>query len=315
MISRPLAIETSPFTSYAAEFDAVTGAAPRLVRVVDTDAHEGPVYVPSEDALYFTTIPHAETPGFPETQIKRVALDGDRFVLEAERITVVREQANMANGMAHDREGRLVICEQGTRSSHARITRLDPATGAYETVVDAWCGLRFNSPNDVVVAGDGAIWFTDPSYGYLQGFRPVPVLGDYVYRYDPAEDRLSVVSASLDKPNGLCFSPRGDVLYIADNGAPHRIVAFDVDDGQLERGRLFAMSTPEFPDGMKVDVAGRVYAASPGGVQVFSPEGLLIGEIDLPGAVNFTFGGRDNNVLFITADTAIWAAVLDTKGA
>jgi gluconolactonase len=141
------------------------------------------------------------------------------------------------------------------------------------------------------------------------------VLGDYVYRYDPAEDRLSVVSASFDKPNGLCFSPRGDVLYIADNGAPHRIVAFDVDDGQLERGRLFAMSSPEFPDGIKVDVAGRVYAASPGGVQVFSPEGLLIGEIDLPGAVNFTFGGRDNNVLFITADTAIWAAVLDTKGA
>lgn len=285
------------------------------VLVVETDAHEGPVYVPEEDALYFTTVPRDAAPGFPETQIKRLALDGDRFPLEPERITVVREHANMANGIALDREGRLVICEQGGRADTARITRLDPATGASETVIDAWGGLRFNSPNDVVVASDGALWFTDPSYGHLQGFRPAPVLGDYVYRYDPTEDDLSVESASFDKPNGLCFSPDGSVLYIADNGAPHRIVAFDVVDGQLERARLFAVSSPGFPDGMKVDGGGRVYAASAGGVQVFSPDGLPIGEIELPGAVNFAFGGRESNVLFITADTGIWAAALDTKGA
>ena len=297
MVSPTLSIRTSP------------------VLVTETDAHEGPVYVPEEDALYFTTVPREAAPGFPETQIKRLALDGDRFPLDPERVTLVREHANMANGMALDHEGRLVICEQGGRADTARITRLDPATRASETVVDAWCGLRFNSPNDVVVARDGALWFTDPSYGYLQGFRPSPLLGDYVYRYEPSQDHLSVVSASFDKPNGLCFSPDESVLYIADNGAPHRIVAFDVVDGQLEHGRLFAVSTPGFPDGMKVDVAGRVYAASAGGVQVFSQEGRLIGEIELPGTVNFTFGGPENNVLFITADTAIWAAVLDTKGA
>ena len=297
MVSPAISIQTSP------------------VLVVETDAHEGPVYVPAEDALYFTTVPREIAPGVPDTQIKRLALDGDRFPLEPERVTLVSEHANMANGMALGPDGRLVVCEQGGMAEPARISRVDPATGRWETVVNGWCGLAFNSPNDVVVAVDGTLWFTDPSYGHLQGFRPEPVLGDYVYRYDPEEDHLSVVAASFDKPNGLCFSPDGSVLYVADNGAPHRIVAFDVVDGQLERGREFAVSMPDFPDGMKVDAAGRVYAASAGGVQVFSPEGELVGEIDLPGAVNFTFGGRAGDVLFITADSAIWAAVLDTKGA
>jgi gluconolactonase len=286
-----------------------------VVRVVATDAHEGPVYVPDEDALYFTTVPRPTAPGAPETQIKRLALDGDRLPVEPERVTLVREEANMANGMALDHEGRLVICEQGDRLRDARITRLDPRTSESEILVDGWAGLRLNSPNDVVVASDGALWFTDPGYGFLQGFRPPPLLGDYVYRYDPLADHLAVVSASLDKPNGLCFSPDGSVLYVADNGAPHRIVAFDVADGRLERGRVFAVSTPGFPDGMKVDVDGRVYAASSGGVQILAPSGDLLGEIELPGAVNFAFGGPENNVLFITADTAIWAAVLETKGA
>ena len=96
---------------------------------------------------------------------------------------------------------------------------------------------------------------------------------------------------------------------------PHHIVAFDVaESGHLTGARLFAVTAPGFPDGIKVDSEGRVYASSFGGVQVFSPAGDLIGEIDLPGAVNFTFGGADRNLLFITADTAIWAAVLNARG-
>ena len=184
----------------------------------------------------------------------------------------------------------------------------------------AACAL--NSPNDVVVKSDGSVWFTDPSYGHLQDFRPEPQIGDYVYQLDPVAGLLAVVADSFDKPNGLAFSPDETILYVGDSGAnqepgsyypgrPHHIKAFDVIDGRRLAGeRLFCVTTPGFPDGIKVDAEGRVYASSFGGVQVFSPDGDLLGEIALPGAVNFTFGGPDRNVLFITTDDAVWAAVL-----
>jgi gluconolactonase len=303
------------FVTHDECFEGVLGEVPRLVRVADVDAHEGPVYAAGEDALYFTTAPK-RVRGVPRVAIRRLQLDGLRFPLEQLRITTVRADANVANGMFLDRDGSLVVCEQGTRTTPARISRVDPATGAAETVVDAFGGFRLNSPNDVVVRSDGTIWFTDPSYGHLQGFRPEPELCDLVYRYDPRSDRLSVAADSFDKPNGLAFSPDERVLYVADNGKPHHLVAFDVrPNGSLHRRRVVAVGTPEHPDGLKVDTAGRIYASAIGGIQVFDPSGNPLGEVSLPGAVNFTFGGPERNVLFITADSAIWAAVLNAKGA
>ncbi len=298
----------------------------RAVRVVDVDAHEGPVYLAGEDALYFTTLPRAGRIS-PLASINRLALDGDRFPVDADRITVVDADVVMTNGMALDRDGSLIVCDQGNPSVPAQLRRVDPRTGETSTIVDAWQGLRLNSPNDVVVKSDGTIWFTDPAYGYLQGFRPQPQVGDFVYRFDPAIESLTVVADSFSKPNGIAFSPDERVLYVTDSGAnqelgtyyvnlPHHVIAFDVVGGrQLANQRLFAVTTPGFPDGIKVDRAGRVYVSSPTGVQVYSPEGDLIDHIDVPGTVNFTFGGADHNILFITANTAIWAAALDTKGA
>jgi len=321
---------SSSFQTHDLRFAAVLGDAPLLHHVAATDAHEGPVYVASEDALYFTTVPRrggtAAAPGPPEVAIKRLALDGERFPCSPDRVSVVRADASAANGMAIDHEGRLVICEQGSPSRPAAISRLDTSTGAVATLVDGWRGLPLNSPNDVVVKSDGTLWFTDPSYGHLQGFRPRPALGDYVYRYDPREDRLTVVADDFDKPNGLTFSADERLLYVTDSGAnqepgsydvtrPHHIRAFDVLDGRrLGPGRLFAVTVPGFPDGITVDDAGHVYASCAGGVQVFAADGQLIGEITLPGAVNFTFGGARRNILFITSDSAVWAAVLSATG-
>ena len=204
------------------------------------------------------------------------------------------------------------VCEQGTFDEAARISLVDRETGEAETLVEDADGLPLNSPNDVVVARDGAVWFTDPSYGWLQGFRPEPQAPDRVYRYDPASRSLTVVAQSLDKPNGLAFSPDERVLYLGDNGAPHHLLAFEVEGGaRLVRGREVAVSTPEHPDGIKVDRDGRIYASSAGGIEVLTPAGVVIGEIELPGAVNFTFGGPDEDVLYVTADTAVWAATLD----
>ena len=229
--------------------------------------------------------------------------------------------------MTLDREGRLVICEQGNKATWARISRLDLTTGETETVVDEWRGLRFNSPNDVVVKSDGTIWFTDPSYGFHQGFKNEPLIGNYVYRYDPRNNHTTVVADSFNRPNGLAFSPDESILYINDSGAlqgsgpyhvelPHHIRAFDVSNGRhLVNNRLFAVVTPGIPDGLKVDSTGRVYSSSASGLQVFSTGGDLIGEILAPGTANFTFGGVDNNVLYMMADTAIWAAKIKAAGA
>ena len=264
-----------------------------VTRLVDTDAHEGPVYAADEHALYFTT-------NRPRVAIRRLDL-------ATGAVTTVRADANMANGMTLDRDGALLVCEQGTLWERAAITRVDRRTGAAETVVESWLGLRLNSPNDVVVGDDGAIWFTDPSYGWLQGFRPPPDLGDHVLRHDRRSGATTVVADTFDKPNGLAFSPGGDVLYVGDSERDH-IKAFDVRAGRLTRERVFAEIAPGHPDGLKVDAAGRVYSSAGDGIHIFSAAGRRIGEIPLPGAVNFTFGP---GVVLITADVAIWAAELD----
>src|SRR5215211_1987206 len=184
--------------------------------VAETDAHEGPVHAADEGALYFTSLP---TGGHSAIR---------RLDLRTRAVTTLVADANGANGMTMDREGRLVVCEQGGLDSPARITRRDRATGAAETLADSRRGRRLNSPNDVVVAADGAVWFTDPSYGHLQGFRPPPELGDLVYRLDPASGEPDVVADGFDKPNGLAFSPDEDVLYVTDSGRPNHVKAFDV---------------------------------------------------------------------------------------
>jgi gluconolactonase len=264
-----------------------------VTRLVETDAHEGPVYVEQEHAVYFTT-------NRPRVAIRRLHLStGD--------VRTVRADANMANGMTLAPDGALLVCEQGTLWKRAAITRLDRRTGAGEPVVDSWLGLRLNSPNDVVVARDGAIWFTDPSYGWLQGFRPAPELPDAVLRHDPRSGATTIVADTFDKPNGLAFSPREDVLYVGDSERNH-IKAFDVRGGRLAHERVFADIAPGHPDGLKVDAAGRVYSTAGDGIHIFSAAGRRIGQIPLPGAVNFTFGP---GVLFITADDAIWATELD----
>ena len=126
------ALRDPAFRAYAPQFEEVVGEEPRLAPVVETDAHEGPVYFADENALYFTTPPKPGVDGAPSVQIKRLDLD------QPEQVSVLVEEANAANGMAPDREGGLLVCEQGSRSEHARISRLDRLTGERETVIDHW---------------------------------------------------------------------------------------------------------------------------------------------------------------------------------
>jgi gluconolactonase len=267
-----------------------------LVRVAETDAHEGLVFL--GDSLLFTSVRRGV----------RVAIR--RLDLVSGEVTTLVEDANVANGMSLDARGRLLVCEQGTLLTPARITRIDLETRRSETLVDSVASLPLNSPNDVTVDAAGAVWFTDPSYGHVQGFRPAPRLPDAAYRFDPESGELAVVPWEFDKPNGIAFSPDGSTLYVSDNGAPHHVVAFDVTDGRASNGRVLAAGTPEHPDGLKVDGDGRIYASAGHGIQIFAPDGAEIGEIELPGTVNFAFGSGGR--LYVTTDTAVWA--VDPKG-
>jgi hypothetical protein len=212
----------------------------RVEKVIDLPAHEGPVYAADEDALYVTTLPVRSTArGEPHVAVVRVALDGTRFPVASSSASTLRAPAGAANGMTLAPDAGLLVCEQGSFRSPAAIARIDRRTGERERLVISCEGAPLNSPNDVVVAADGAIWFTDPSYGFLQGFRPAPRRADAVCRHDPATATTTAMADDLDKPNGLTFSPDGSVLYVADSGAnhepgsydasrPHEVVAYDV---------------------------------------------------------------------------------------
>ena len=312
------------FAAYRDAFADIVDRDFQHPELIETNAHEGPVYVAAEHALYFTTVPE---PGPKNIAVTRLQLAGDAFPFRAEKLETVRAPSNMANGMTLDRDGKLIICEQGTMTTCAQISRMDLKTRETETVVDQWRGLRFNSPNHVVVKSDRSVWFTDPKYGEIQGFKPAAEVGAFVYRHDPATGKTSVVADSFNKPNGLAFSPDESVLYITDTsanqapgtyfvGLPHHVRAFDVADGRhLRNERLFAVVSPGVPNGIKLDTQGRVYTSSGTGVQVFTPRGDPLGEIMAPGVANFTFGGPENDVLFILGDTRIWQAKLESVGA
>jgi gluconolactonase len=311
------------FKFYRPSFKAVVGIDPSLSLVIETPAHEGPVYYQPQNALYYTTVPVDSD--IPLKGYKSVVIE--KLDLTTSQITTFRQDSNMANGMTLY-GSRLLVCEQGTFATAARISMIDLLGGDLDakTVVDQWDGLQFNSPNDVVVKDDGSIWFTDPSYGYLQGFKFAPQLGDFVYCYDPTTGYVNAVADGFIKPNGIAFSPDYQTLYVTDSGAieepgsyyvdkPHHVVAFDVDEHRLTNKRLFAIVNPGIPDGIKVDSEGRLYISCSTGVKVYLPCGELIGEILLSGTANFTFGGCDNNQLYICNDVGVYVAKLEAKGA
>jgi len=224
-------------------------------------------------------------------------------------VTVYRDPSNNANGNTTDLEGRLVTCEHGGR----RIAIAK--NGSIETLVGSYDGKKFNSPNDVVVKSDGTVWFSDPDYG-LAG-RQKEQVGNFVYRFDPAGGKVTVVARDFDKPNGLSFSPSEKRLYIADSGGPRHIRVFDVNsDGTLSNGKLFATIDLGGPDGIRCDADERIWSSSGDGAQVFDSNGKLIARVKLPQAgANLCFGGLEGRTLFVTARTGLYAVPTKVQGA
>jgi gluconolactonase len=216
---------------------------------------------------------------------------------------VVREKTGGGNGTTFDLQGRLILCEGDNR----RVVR-QGADGRFEVLMDRFEGKRLNRPNDVVCKSDGSIYFTDPGLRVPLAEREVPHAG--VYRVGP-NGAVSLV-ADFEYPNGLAFSPDERLLYVANTRWAQYIHVLELDgDGRALRRRIFAdMSSDEtdgVPDGMKVDVEGRVYCTGPGGTWVFAPDGTRLGIIRTPEVpANLAFGGPDLRTLFFTARTSVY---------
>jgi gluconolactonase len=269
-----------------------------------------------------TTTPERPATGFGFTEGPLWHPDGFYYFVDIRRSVLyrltpgkspelVRGETGEGNGTTFDLQGRLVMCEGGNR----RVTRT-AADGRIDVLVDRYEGKRLNRPNDVVCKSDGSIWFTDPGLRVPLAQREVPYAG--VYRIDP--DGTTKLVADCEYPNGLAFSPDERILYVANTRWSQYIHAFELDAaGGLVRRRIFAdMSSDEtdgVPDGMKVDVEGRVYCTGPGGTWVFAPDGARLGIIRTPEVpANVAFGGPDLRTLFLTARTSIYTLRVKVAG-
>jgi len=256
---------------------------------------EGPVYFPAGRYVLFSDIPN--------NRIMRLDENDDH-------LSVFRQPSMNSNGNTIDREGRLITCEHSGR----RVTRTE-LDGSITIVADSYNGKKLNSPNDAVVASDGAIWFTDPVYGiggYYEGIKAAPEQEKHnVYRVDPKTGNIKVVVDDFVEPNGITFSPDEKKLYIIDTGftdAPNnpshiRVFDADIQNGKLSNGRVFAeMPKPSITDGLRADRDGRLWCSvgwgdpHENGVRCCSPTGDLIGKIHIPETVaNLCFGGQQRN--------------------
>ena len=272
---------------------------------------EGPVWFGDGRFLLFSDIPNNRMLKWSE---------------ETQEVSVYRNPSNNSNGNTRDTQGRLLTCEHGSRS----VTRTE-YDGSITVLADSFQGCRLNAPNDIVVHPDGGIWFTDPGYGIIwnyEGHKAAFELPTHVYRIDPVSQNLEVVTADLEKPNGLCFSPDYSKLYISDTGVTHKvghprvIEVFDVNSGRtLSNRQVFFDLGDAMPDGFRVDIDGNIWTSAGwageggDGVIILSPEAKKIGMIHTPEPVsNLCFGGVKRNRLFITAGQSLYSVYTDAQG-
>ncbi len=262
---------------------------------------EGPIWHPRDHHLLFSDMPG-------DVRRRWDVRGGVREVMRP---------SNKCNGMTYNSELNLIVCEHATSS----LVRERP-DGRRETLATHYDGRELNSPNDVCVRSDGAIYFSDPWYGRMPvfGVERARQLGfQGVYRVAPGggSPELLVERNLFEQPNGLCFSPDERLLYVNDTvGALIRV--FEVaPDGRLNAGRVFASNIRSeleqgVPDGMKCDAQGNVWVTGPGGIRVYAPDGDLLGTVRIPElAANLAWGGPDFRTLYVTATHSVYA--VETK--
>lgn len=277
---------------------------------------EGPVWDKKSNALLFTDIPNNRV-------VKWSAKDGAKEFLKPSGYTGKDEFKGGepgANGLAFDKDGNLILCQHGDR----RISRL--RDGKFETLADKYQGKRFNSPNDLVFAKNGDLYFTDPPYGLPGQMKDPAKELDFqgVYRLSP-KGEVTLLTKEMTRPNGIALSPDEKTLYVA-NSDPDKAIwmAFPLGtDGALGKGKLLYDATDDvkatgamkgLPDGLKVDAKGNIFATAVNGVYVFSPEGTLLGRILTNDKTANCGWGDDGTVLYMTTNDKLTRIKTSTKG-
>ncbi|MCA9131150.1 MAG: SMP-30/gluconolactonase/LRE family protein [Planctomycetales bacterium] len=263
-----------------------------------------------------------------------------RWLEEDGHVSTFRNPSSNSNGNTFDYQGRQISCQHATR----RVVRYE-FDGSETILAQEYAGKSLNAPNDAVVHPNGDVWFTDPGYGGLMDYEGrradtgsvQPYQKEAIYRIDIKSGKLYKVSDEIYKPNGLCFSPDYQKLYVADTGsshysqAPKEIKVWDVLEQQrLSNPKSFASmeltvngeSLAGLADGIRADVDGNIWASAGwvgegyDGVHIFAPDGTRIGQILLPEICsNVCFGGRQRNRLFMTGSTSLYAVYVETTGA
>jgi gluconolactonase len=262
---------------------------------------EGPVWVPRLRAVRWSDIPN-----------NRIL----QYDADTGQTSVYADPAEFTNGRTLDHDGSVIQCSHGRRAIE------QDTEGKVKILTSGWEGGRFNSPNDVVVASDGSIWFTDPPYGIIsdrEGRVADPEYdGCYVFRFDRTTGRAEPVITDMVHPNGLAFAPDERTVYVSDTGGlqleggPFHIRAYDVVDSRCRNGRVLAEVRPGCADGFRVDDHGRIWTSSEDSVQILDPEGQVVGRIPVPEKVgNLCFGGEDGQDLYITASSSLYRIRVD----
>jgi gluconolactonase len=264
---------------------------------------EGPVWVREGKYLLFSDVPANRIYRWSEADGLSVFLEPSGYA--GPQPSPFREEGT--NGLIRgDRPGTILVADHGNRG----VARLDLSTKQKTFLAQHYQGKRFNSPNDLVRAENGAIYFTDPPYG-LQGLNESPLKElpfNGVFRLDP-NGEVTLLTDKMSFPNGVILSPDEKTLYVA-NSDPKRavIMAFDLANGRLSNERVFADMTsmvgsahPGLPDGMAVDVKGNIFSTGPGGVHVFAPDGRRLGRIETGTAVANCAFAEDGRTLYLTS--------------
>lgn len=271
-----------------AAFDPIANIGPVTKLKSGFSYVEGPTWRASTNELLFSDIPNSAIVRFEEPAT----------------FTTFRAPSGRANGLAVDKQGRLIACEGLNR----RVTRTQ-SNGTIEVLADSYSGYVLNAPNDAIAHSDGSVYFTDPDYS-IAGYKELSFNG--VYRIAP-DKTISLVADDLAKPNGIALSPDENVLYVTDESAGF-LRAYDVaGNGSTSKPRKFA----EVPnaDGIAVDDFGNVYVSSTDSIVVLAPNGSSIGAIPVPQhPANCTFGGPTRSTLYITAGDSIYSVNLNVAG-
>lgn len=278
---------------------------------------EGPVWIEDGQYLLFSDVPGNRIHKWTAAEGVTVYMDPSGGNGPAQ--PGFREPGT--NGLKPGFPGQILAADHGSRA----VATIDLATKAKRLLVTHYQGKKFNSPNDIAVAPDGTIWFTDPPYG-LEGINDSPLKEQPVNGvYRAASDgTVTLVESKLTFPNGIAFSPDAKTLYVAVSDPKRAIVmAYDVTAAQtLSRPRVFSDMTPlvgsanpGLPDGMTVDERGNIYATGPGGVHVFAPSGKRLGVIRTgTGVANVAFGGAGGRTLFLTSHNMLIALPTKVRG-